>query len=163
MRKLEKEWHFMTWQKVIWYSNVTCAFEQHLPVAHPPNIGLVILPSCHCQAICGRIQTDTEHRPWTEYLDDFNPSLVVKNGLDSSDRCLPVCLEKVSSLSSCSASASISSSVSQPSSSAFAASSKSTSSRSSAKSSMRDISTKRQWASTNGSFYKAARQMEKID
>lgn len=118
---------------------LACALQQNFSIAHSPNIGLIILSSCYRHAVCCRIQTHAKHRAWTKEGKSNLKGLKVRICLITRawtrGRMLPVCLEKVSSLSSCSASASISSSVSQPSSSAFPGSSKSTSPKSSAKSS----------------------------
>lgn len=123
---------------------LTCALQQNLSIAHSPNKGFVILSSCYCHAVCGRIQTHTKNRTWTSNktrirLFQFKKTFTVLVGSVIQDGLLiPLCLEKVRSLSSCSSSASISSSVSHPSSSpAFPGSSKSTSPKSSAKSSDR--------------------------
>lgn len=43
---------------------LTCTFKQHFPITHSPDIGLVVLSSGHSQAVCGWVQTHTEHGAW---------------------------------------------------------------------------------------------------
>lgn len=134
------------------FSPLTCALQQNFSITHSPNEGFVILSSCHCHAVCGGIQTHTKNRTWNGTRQENGNSDLRRlwEEILIQDRLLlPLCLEKVRSLSSCSTSASISSSVSHPSSSpAFPGSSKSTSPKSSAKSS--DKGTRRKL--TNGSI-----------
>lgn len=135
-------------QNTLWKHSLESAFNTHLctpakllrcsPSTRRPCHPLLLLqPSCLLQDPNSHkiLSLDTGKATKLKPVPILKLSVTVTAQIWG--RILPVCLEKVTSLSSCSASASISSSVSQPSlsSSAFPGSSKSTSSKSSAKSS----------------------------